>query len=164
MTIINYLYIIVISGYYAKKEWQKWADEEILKKDEVDEWIYKISLAKDVDEFMESIYYPMFDECYYSNNEFSREDAIVGYYYMMYKERRISLYELINKLSDDDDISTSSSIHKKENFYELLNELNKRMDLNYKNELANKIEELLEPLKKIAEDQKKIIEFHQFIQ
>ena len=30
MTIANYIYIAVISSYYSKSDWQKWADEEIL--------------------------------------------------------------------------------------------------------------------------------------
>ncbi len=160
MTIISYLYIIAISGYYSKEDWQKWADEEILKKAEVDEWIYKVSFAKDEDEFREAIHYPMYDECYLSYNAFSEEDVIVGYYYMMYKEGRMSLYELINKLSDDDDISNSSSIHEKENFYQMFKELTESKDSNCKKRLDKKIGELLEPLKEIAEEQKKVLESH----
>ena len=160
MTIANYIYIIVISGYYTKEDWQKWADEEILKRDEVDDWIYQIATAKDVDEVRSATYYPRLEECYFCYNKFSREDAIVGFYYMLYKENRMSLYELISKLSDEDDISNGSSIRKRQNFYEMFNQLNKINDLDYRNALENKIKELFEPLVKIAKEQKRILEAH----
>ncbi|OSA94465.1 UNVERIFIED_ORG: hypothetical protein B2H93_08185 [Clostridium botulinum] len=91
MTIANYIYIAVISGYYSKSDWQKWADEEILNNYEVEEWVYNVSLAKDTEELYEAIYEKRMEESYYQNNEFLQEDVVVGYYYMLYGEKRINL-------------------------------------------------------------------------
>ena len=95
MTIANYIYIAVISGYYSKSDWQGWADKQISNNDDVEEWIYKVSLAKDIDELCTAVYNKNIEECYYKNNECSQDDAVVGYYYMLYIEKRISLYDAL---------------------------------------------------------------------
>ncbi|MGL4107038.1 hypothetical protein [Clostridium sp. LP20] len=154
MTIANYIYIAVMSGYYSKSDWQKWADEEILNNDNVEEWIYNVSLAKDTEELYEAIYEKRIEESYYQSNEFLQEDVVVGYYYMLYSEKRISLYELISRLSDEDDVSASSSIHENQNFYTIFKDINENYDLIEDYELITKIEKLLQPFKKLAEEQK----------
>ncbi|NFN94256.1 MULTISPECIES: hypothetical protein [unclassified Clostridium] len=160
MTIANYIYIAVISGYYSKSDWQKWADEEILNNYEVEEWVYNVSLAKDTEELYEAIYEKRMEESYYQNNEFLQEDVVVGYYYMLYGEKRINLYELINRLSDEDDISSSSSIHEIQNFYTIFKEINENNGLIDNCEFIEKIVALLEPYRKLAEEQKIKLDVH----
>ncbi|GAA0075640.1 hypothetical protein UT300005_00180 [Clostridium sp. CTA-5] len=160
MTIANSLYIAVIIGYYSKSDWQKWADEEILNNDDVEEWVYNVSLAKDTDELYKAIYEKRIEESYYQNNEFLQEDVIVGYYYMLYREKRIILYELISRLSDEDDISSSSSIHEIQNFYIILKEINENNGLIENCEFIEKIMGLLETYRKLAEEQKIKLNLH----
>ena len=160
MTIANYIYIAVISGYYSKSDWQKWADEEILNNHEVEEWVYNVSLAKNVDELCIALYDKKLEECYYDYNKSLQGDVVVGYYYMLYSEKRISLYELISRLSDEDDVSASSSIHENQNFYTIFKDINENNNLIEECELITKIEKLLQPFKKLAEEQKIKLEEH----
>lgn len=160
MTIANYIYIAVISGYYSKSDWQKWADEEILNNDDVEEWVYKVSLAKDKEELYEAIYEKRKEESYYENNEALKEDVVVGYYYMLYREKRLSLYDLIDRLSDDDDISAQSSIHEQEDFYIIFNKINKDNGLIRDPLFIKSMHDLFEPFRKIAEEQKQQLELN----
>ncbi|KAJ49741.1 hypothetical protein BD780_000814 [Clostridium tetanomorphum] len=160
MTIANYIYIAVISGYYSKSDWQGWADKQILNNNDVEEWVYKISLAKDIDELCTAVYDKKIEECYYENNEFSQYDAVVGYYYMLYIEKRISLYALIDRLSDDDDISAESSIHEQENFYIIFDKINKDSELISDSLFIKSMHDLFEPFRKIAEEQKQQLELY----
>ncbi|WP_291562646.1 MULTISPECIES: hypothetical protein [unclassified Clostridium] len=116
MTIGHYIYIASVSGYYSKSDWQGWADRQILNKNEVEDWVYKVSLAKDIEGLSMAVSDKKLEECYYEENKSSSSDAIVGYYYMQYKENRLSLRDLFSKLSDEDDISTTSSINENEDF------------------------------------------------
>lgn len=160
MTIANYLYIIVVSGYYSKLDWQNWADKEILNNGNVEEWVYKVSLAKNVDELCMALYDKKLEECYYDYNKSLQEDVVVGYYYMLYSEKRISLYELISRLSDEDDVSARSSINENQNFYTIFKDINENHDLIENYELITKIRNLLQPFKKLAEEQKRKLEEH----
>lgn len=79
---------------------------------------------------------------------------------MLYSEKRISLYELISRLSDEDDVSAISSIHENQNFYTIFKDINKNNNLIEECELITKIEKLLQPFKKMAEEQKIKLEKH----
>ncbi|MBN3524087.1 hypothetical protein [Paenibacillus apiarius] len=160
MTIGHFLYIACVSGYYSKSDWQGWADRQILKKNEVEDWIYKVSLAKDIEELSSAVSDKKLEECYYEENKSSPSDAIVGYYYIQFLENKISLRDLIDKLSDEDDISTASSINEYEDFYSILNEINSNECLLAEISFTKKINDLFEPFRQIAESQKKQLELY----
>lgn len=151
--IANYIYIAVISGYYSKEDWQRWADKEISNNDYVEEWVYEVSLAKDKDELYKALYDKRKNESYYENNEILQEDVVVGYYYMLYIEKKLSLYDLIDRLSDEDDISVKSSIHDQEDFYIIFNKIKEDDSLIRNSTFVKNMQILFEPFRKIAEKQ-----------
>lgn len=160
MTKATYLYLAVISGYYSEKDWQNWADKEILNNDVVDDWIYNVSLICSKEELCTILYEQSLEECYYDYNDDLKEDIIVGYYYMLFEEKKISLYELISMLGDEDDISVASTVHDVQNFYLLFVKLNKNPELLDDSELKIKLKKLLEPYAELAKKQKNELEYH----
>lgn len=94
--IANELQIIAQSGYYSAKDWQAWADNIILNSDEVDSWIYDVSLAQNLTELMWAV------QDAYDNNcsEYLRNDTILGYKYMMYRENRLAINDLAKYFID----------------------------------------------------------------
>lgn len=160
MTIGHYIYIACISEYYSKSDWQGWADRQILKRNKVEDWIYKVSLAKDIEELSLAVSDRKLEECYYEENKSSPSDAIVGYYYIQFLENKISLRDLIGKLSDEDDISTAASINEYVDFYSILNEINSNGNLLADISFTKKMNDLFEPFRQIAERQKKQIELY----
>lgn len=83
MTIGYYIYIASMSGYYSKTDWQSWADRQIMDNDEVEEWIYKVSLVKDIEDLCTAVYDKKIEERYYTdldqydliNNEMIRKSV-----------------------------------------------------------------------------------------
>ena len=106
MIIVNYLHTVVISGYYEKEQWQSWADKIILNNENVQSWIYDVAVAKNKQELFDAI---AFEKCI---EEFSKDtlywetDVVIGYYYLMYKEDKITLSQLVEKVTDEDDASS----------------------------------------------------------
>ncbi len=54
-SIEKFLYSIIYSGFYSKSDWQKWADKMISNNNEVDNWIYNLSLASNKDEALKAV-------------------------------------------------------------------------------------------------------------
>lgn len=160
MTIGHYIYIISVSEYYYKSDWQNWADNQILKNTTVDDWIYKVSLAKNIEELTNVLNDKIIEECYFEEHNSSPSDAIVGYYYMKYLEKKINLYHLVSKLSDEDDISVSSSVHQKMNFYNIFKKLDSAPNIATDEMFLKHIDEILTPFILIAEKQKKLLELY----
>lgn len=158
LTIASNLYIACVSGYYSKVDWQEWADRQILKKDTVEDWIYEVSLAKDLNELSLAVGAKMLDESYYEKNRFSKSDVIVGYYYLQFLENKITLRDLISKLSDEDDPSNSSSINEFLNFYAIMGEINLDNSILKEPLFDQKLAIVFDPYKQIAESQKEQLE------
>ena len=160
MTIGYYIYIACVSGYYTKSNWQNWADRQILNNDEVQDWIYKVSLAKDIEELCIAVSDKKLEECYFEEHKSLPSDAIVGYYYIKYIENKISLYDLVDRLSDEDDISETSSINEYEDFYRILKEIDVNDRLIEDKLFIKNIHDLFEPFREIAEKQKRQLELY----
>ena len=79
---------------------------------------------------------------------------------MLFEEKKISLYELISMLGDEDDISVASTVHDVQNFYLLFVKLNKNPELLDDSELKIKLKKLLEPYAELAKKQKNELEYH----
>ncbi len=147
MPIVNYLYTIVVSGYWKKEQWQSWADELILCNDELEDWIYDVAFARDEEELYVAIAHEIVIEEFDKKTIYCEPDVVIGYYYLMYQEGRMDLLELFFKLVDEDDISSETKLF---DFQEKISMLNRaRMEkLDIK-----KIDKLFMPLAKIAKEQ-----------
>lgn len=122
MPIINYLYTAVISGYLKKEQWQEWADCIIMNKNDIETWIYEVSLAENASELCNAIYYKKITEPFDNNTKYWEPDIVIGYYYLMYQKGEMSLVDLLKKLSDEDDICSESEIFDKPEMINLLND------------------------------------------
>lgn len=156
-TIANYLYAIAISGIYKKDDWQKWADNQILKNNTVEEWVYNVSLARDIDELSKALSNKIIDEDYYKHNESAPSDAIIGYFYIDYLAGNISLYELLSKSGSEAD-SGGEAMLECELFYSILNDIDKNEKLLKDKGFQKRITDMFEPFKEIAQQQKKHLE------
>lgn len=151
--IAHYLHTIVLSGYYTSDDWQSWADNIILNNDikNIEYWIFDVSLAKNQDELFNAIrdkvtVENMTDDYYF----YWEPDIVIGYYYLLYKENRISLSELFERLGYDDDISNESII----NYVDIMNGYVVNEDSFSESEFAA-LDKLLNPFMNTALEQKR---------
>lgn len=143
MCAAEYLYNIVQSEYYGVRDWQAWADSVILNNDTVDSWIYDISLAKNEDEFRAVVNEQMTVEFEIRGGRLSYDsNIIVGYYYLMYRENRMTRSDLIDILSDEDSIASDSDI----------------FDIDVSKVNHNELDSLLMPFLEKALEQKRYLE------
>ena len=147
MIIAHYLNVVVSSGYWQKEQWQAWADELIVSHDELEDFVDDISVAEDESEVGAALREQWYMEVFDGSNNFYIEEIVVGYYYLMFKEGRMSLLELFERLMNDDDISSSSTAVEWEEREHIFNEL--RMGVIN----IERIDELLAPLIKPAKEQ-----------
>lgn len=112
MLVAHYLYMAVISGYYKRGDWQAWADRIILNNDDLETWIYDVSIAQNEEQLYEAICDKKRSEYFDKDSEYSQSDIIVGYYCLLFQEKRISIEELTSKLLDEDDNASDAEILK----------------------------------------------------
>lgn len=155
--IAHYLNTAVASEYYKKEDWENWADNIIMNESNLDEWIYDVSIAKNKNELFAAIQPQLCQEYFEGDDLYSEADVIIGYYYLMYKERKMNLLELISRIYDEDDISVESSMCDTKEYREVGEMFfdNKLLISNF--EWFNKIENLMRPLSEIALQQQKIL-------
>lgn len=151
MPIVNYLHTIVISGYWKEEQWQSWADKLILCNDELETWIYDVAFAKNKNELCLAIAHEKIAEVFDKENLYWEPDVVIGYYYLMYQEGRMSLLKLFSKLADEDDISSEAKLF---DFQEAMYMMN-RVRLGEVD--TEKIDKLFMPLAKIAREQLKAL-------
>lgn len=145
--VIHYLHTIVVSHYWGKKEWQAWADDLIVCNEELDSWIYDVSMAKDVEALGITIAYERYEEMCDEETDYWEAQVVMGYYYMMYKEGRMRLTELLLKYTDEDDIASKSELL---NYEECLLWLEKET---LAESDIQKIDKILSPVEQIARKQ-----------
>lgn len=151
----RYLYRIVLSGYYNEEQWRAWADNIILKNEvsDIEDWIYNVSLAGDREAFFRAIHYVILpDDDSILLDYYNETDIVIGYYYLMYKEGRIDMKEMLDHLDDSDDPGGESAVYWDNN----LKELFEKTTLT-ESDLV-RLDGLFAPLAKEAEAQKKEIE------
>lgn len=155
--IAHYLNTAVASEYYKKEDWENWADNIIMNEGNLDEWIYDVSIAKNKNELFAAIQPQLCQEYFESDDWYSEADVVIGYYYLMYKERKMNLLELMSRIYDEDDISVEASICDRKEFKEIGKMFFSSEILTSSFEWFNKIESLIEPLVEIALQQQKIL-------
>lgn len=125
MTLANYLYALVYSDMYDETKWQNWAIN-ILKETPYDDdtgWIYEVVLATSKQRLFEVIAERRHNENYFAFNNFVLTEIIQGYYFCQCLNKKISLYEMLEKSGDVADAGQDS--RGCEFFYSLLNEIDK---------------------------------------
>lgn len=154
--IAHYLFAVAFSGIYSKKSWQEWADKQIMNLPIVQDWIYQVSLATNIDELSKALGDKLIEERNTDTNIPLISDAIIGYYYLEYLSGKITLKELLNKSGQEADGGEASV--ECEQFYSILNEIEKNNRVTLNRHFVEDIEILYEPFKVIAEHQKRKLE------
>ncbi len=156
MYIAKCLFAAAFSGYYNCNDWQKWADKKILSNDIVEDWIYNVSLANNIDKLSEVLSDKLIDEEYKYPNIDLFSDAVIGYYYMEYLNGKTTLYELLTKSGDEADGGEAGLAC--EVFYSILNQIDRNEKNPNDEDFVKSIDFLFEPFLKIAQSQLHIIE------
>ena len=157
VAIAKYLYAISYSEFYKKEDWQGWADDQIMKKDPIEMWIYDVSLANTFSELREVLNNKMIDEDYHKIDTSPITDAILGYYFLMYKDNKLSPYVLLEKSGDAVDNGSGAS-EDCEFFYEKLNEIDRNQQLLHDKGYLKMIDDIYVGFMGLALSQKQIIE------
>lgn len=95
--------------------------------DDDTEWLYEVALATSKQRLFEVIAERRYNENYFAFNYFVLTEIIQGYYFCQYLNRKISLYEMLEKSGDVADAGQDSQGC--EFFYGLLNEIDKVPDI-----------------------------------
>jgi len=157
--IAHYLFEISFSGYYQKKDWQNWADQRILKQKLAEKWLIDISLANSIEMLSNALGDLLISERSEVKNRTPSSDAIIGYYYLMYLERKFSLQDLLLKSGDEADGGEGASVECEE-FYAISSDLEKDIFLMEDTDFHRKISVLYEPFGKIAQLQMEELEMY----
>ncbi|MDP5275121.1 hypothetical protein [Chengkuizengella axinellae] len=155
--IAHYLFAIAFSGLYNKSEWQKWADERILREQKPKLWLINVSLSRNIDDLSKALSDLMIIEKSSMENEPPFSDAVIGYYYLKYMSKDISINELLQMSGEEAD-GGEGATKACEEFYEILNKLEGNKDLEFNPNFMKMIEESFEPFKNIAMKQKEVLE------
>lgn len=157
MLVAHYLYMAVISGYYKKRDWQAWADRIILNNDELDIWIYDVSIAQDEKQLYDAICDKMRTEYFDKGSVYSQSNIVLGYYYLLIQEKRMSIVELTSKLLDEDDSAYNADLLKNEQVRELIKKI---FSKDYNSDDTKQLMEILRPLSEtVLIQQKKLNEY-----
>jgi len=155
--IAHYLFAIAFSGFYKKTEWQKWADKHILREDKPKLWMINVSLARNIDELSKALSDLMITERSYAKKDPPFSDAVIGYYFLRYSSKDISINKLLQMSGEEADGGEGATIECEE-FYRILNELERQEDLEFNPNFVKMLTELFDPFKNIALKQKEVIE------
>ncbi len=155
----NYLYALVYSGIYSEPKWKKWADQLLLNTEfNADtEWIYDVAFAHDIETLFQVISERKNFENYGPTERYPLTEIIQGYYYSQYKNKTITLYELLEKSGDVADAGADSGIPC-EFFYDLLNQIDEDPHVVNKKTFSKVIWEYFEPRFMVAMEQKEKME------
>lgn len=152
MLIAHYLYTAVISGYYEKKDWQAWADRIILNNNDIETWIFDVSIAQDKEQLYNAICDKKREEYFDEDLEYSQADVVVGYYYLLFKEGIISIAELVTKLMDEDDNACDAKVARDEKVIQLIKKIFNKV---YDSKDVKELLDFLYPLSELALGQQK---------
>lgn len=147
--IAHYLFNISFSGYYQKQDWQSWADQRLLKQPLAEEWLINVSLADSIETLSSALGDLLISERFAAKNRVPSSDAVIGYFYLMYLEEKMSLQELLLKSGDEADGGEGASAECEE-FYEISSDLEQDVFLVEDTDFQRKISELYEPFRTIA--------------
>lgn len=146
VSIERLLWNIIESGMYQKADWQAWADKIILENDEVDKWIYDLSLAATKEDVLNALFVSHDGYgAYYLTTKFCDYEVFEGYYYLLYKEGKMDLKDFLWESANLQDAYACDH-----SFYGLID-----CDIS---EISDKINNHFKPYAEEALRQKQIIE------
>lgn len=151
--IAHFLLAASISGYYSKKEWQNWADKQILKKSDPSVWIIDVALSSTIEDLVECLSDMLIEEKYRFKEVYFSE-AIIGYYYFMYSRNKIDLKELLLKSAEEAEEGVDIG---SEPFYSIVDKLVQKPSSISKSDLCKEVEKLFSFFCKIAQEQEGIL-------
>lgn len=155
--IAHYLFAIAFSEYYSKADWQNWADERILRQTRPEPWLINVSLASNIDVLSKVLSDQMISERDSVKSMPPFSDAVIGYFYLKYLSKKITLNDLLQKSGEEAD-GGEGATRACEDYYSILNKLEANKDLDQDSSFIMMIEEIFEPLKFIALSQKEVLE------
>lgn len=123
--VFHYLYTAIYSGYYVKQDWQLWVDKLIVKSKEVENWMLELSIANSMSDALLAIAFEKNTEEIKKDLYYWEPDIIMGYYFIMYQEKKIDFHTLITKLYDEDDAVSESMLFDLRAFNECLDKMSK---------------------------------------
>ncbi|WP_068498381.1 hypothetical protein [Paenibacillus kribbensis] len=156
LAIAHYLFAASLSGYYSKEDWQNWADILILKEEKPEEWVFAVSLASDLDALSKALSEQLITESHTIRNTSLFSDAVIGFLYLKFLSKQISMRELLLMSGDEADGGEGSSVSCEE-FYMILNELENKKSLEKDRIFIKKISHLYESFENIARNQIEVL-------
>ena len=157
IAIANYLYSIVYSDVYGKEDWRNWADQLIISHDNLDVWIYDLSMARNKEQVFEALFEQMHYERIEIGLSYPLTEIIQGYYYYKYINKEILLYQLLTDAGTVADAGQDSKMSC-EYFYSKLNQIDIDKTIANKENFITEITSYFLPLYREAMYQKSIIE------
>lgn len=155
--IAHYLFAIAFSEYYKKADWQRWADDRILRQDKPELWLINVSLAGNIDDLSKALSDLMITERSCIKNVPPFSNAVIGYYYLQYSNKEMTVYELLQRSGEEADGGEGAS-RACEDFYTILTELEFNENLVLDPVFEKKIIELYDPFKQVALIQKEVLD------
>lgn len=146
MAILHSLYAAVRSEYFGKKEWQSWAKERLEKSKDLAPWMEDVSVAESKEELRKAIINYKVKEVVEEHPYYVDADEVIGYYYIMYKQNRLSLSRFFVKLAADD-ISDDAKVFRLPETIDMIEEA-KGGKIN-----LEKLNDIMTPLAEIARKQ-----------
>lgn len=150
----HFLYIAVLSGYYKRKDWQAWADQIILNNDDLELWIYDVSMAWEKEQLYDALSEQKIQEYCNADLVFYQPDVVVGYYCLLYREKRMSIRELTSRLSDEDDESNGAEMLRDSQTVKLIWKI---FSSTYHSEDVEELMKILTPFSMISLAQQKVL-------
>jgi len=151
----TYLYSAVYSGYFKPEMWLAWADEIIMKSDELDVIWYEIACCDTSEKLFHAIGDKLWDEYSAAKEEYTTTEIIEGYYYKRYLDSEIDKYELLSLAGEASDSGGGSM--GPEWYYKYLGMLESVNSEEESNSIMKELDLYFNPLMKQAEKQFSIL-------
>lgn len=153
--IAHYLLEVAQSKFWDPKEWRAWADNVLLKSTDPDFWIIEVSLAKNLDELWKALGDKYIEERSRNGATLGLSEGIIGYYYLKFESKIISLQEFLLLAGEEADAGETKVTC--ESIYRICNQLINALENGYfdnqlGSDLLGKTKTLLHDYKLIAKD------------
>ena len=142
----------VFSGFATASDWRCWADREIEKNRNPDQWVIFLSLASSENEVLAALTERLREEELKCGHRIYIGNAKLGYIYWGFKEGKFSFAGFLEKAGDEADGGTGDL--ECEVIYGILNRLEERQASGLSwDDLLQQADVLFEPYWKIAKEQ-----------
>ena len=92
--IAHYLLAAALSNFMSIQKCQEWADLRIDRADQPEDWLLDVSISRNISTLRDAIE-PRFEKEKQSLSNSLISDVIIGYYYIMYEDGKITIPELL---------------------------------------------------------------------